>query len=112
MLMTLWRFIRALLRGFKDVEFRGLFYFVTLLLGSGTVAFHGIEKWSWLDSLYHSVTTLTTLGDNKMPVTTSGKVFTIVYLLVGLGSMSALIFHIATHVKDQYPNPRMRRKTR
>ena len=53
---------------------------------SGTVFFTLVEGWSVLDSFYFSVTTLTTVGfGDPAPATAAGKIFPIVYILVGLG---------------------------
>ncbi len=52
----------------------------------GTVFYHLIEKWSWLDSLYFSVITLATVGYGDFaPKTPAGKIFTIFYVFIGVG---------------------------
>lgn len=48
------------------------------------VAFHYLEGWDFLDSAYFATTAITTTGSNYHPVTDSGKIFTIVYLLSGV----------------------------
>lgn len=60
---------------------------------SGTLFYHGQEEWSWLDSLYFSVVSLipTGLNTNLAPVTVFGKVFTMFYLIVGVGVMLILL---------------------
>lgn len=60
---------------------------------SGTLFYHGQEGWSWLDSLYFSVVSLipTGLNTNLAPVTVFGKVFTMFYLIVGVGVMLILL---------------------
>lgn len=63
--------------------------FVLTLL-SGTVFYRGVEGWSLLDSLYFSVVTLTSYGD-LAPSTPLSKIFTIVYLFVGIGLILGFI---------------------
>lgn len=100
--ITAWRFARALLRGFRDPEFKALFLFVIIILFSGTIFYHSIEGWRWLDSLYFSVTTLTTVGFGDLaPQTDMGKIFTIIYLFVGIGIILGFINAVAHHSSEQ-----------
>jgi voltage-gated potassium channel len=60
-----------------------------LILITGTLFYHNVEGWTWLDSSYFSVITLTTVGYGDFsPQTDLGKVFTMVYIFVGLGILS------------------------
>ena len=98
-LLTLMRFFRGVWRGLKDPEFRGLFALTGVLMLSGTLFYRSVEGWSALDSLYFSVTTLTTVGYGDLaPTTPAGKVFTIVYLLVGVGVLVVFVGKLASHV--------------
>lgn len=102
--ITLVRFMRALLAGFKDPEFKGLFAFVLIILLSGTIFYHQIEKWNLLDSLYFSVTTLTTVGYGDLaPKTDLGKAFTIIYLFIGIGVILGFVNIVAHHTNNQNP---------
>jgi len=55
------RFVRVVGRSWRDRETRGLVYLVVVLLLVGTLFYRQTEGWSTLDSLYFSVTTLTTV---------------------------------------------------
>jgi hypothetical protein len=62
--------------------------FVTLLflLALGTLFYMTYEKWSLVDSLYFSVTTIATVGYGDLhPTTPISKVFTIFYIFFGVG---------------------------
>ncbi|MGI8910988.1 MAG: potassium channel family protein [Rubrobacteraceae bacterium] len=90
--LTLWRFVRAVGRSMKDPDFQALFFLVVLTLLSGTVFYSGVEGWSLLDSFYFSVVTLTTVGYGDLaPSTPLSKVFTIIYLFVGIGLILGFI---------------------
>ncbi len=88
-LATLIVFFKTLRDQLKNEEFQTLIYIVLLILITGTLFYHNVEGWSWLDSSYFSVITLTTVGYGDFsPQTDSGKAFTMVYIFVGLGILS------------------------
>lgn len=76
-----------------DPELRRALIVLTLLIITGTVFYHLSEGWNYLDSLYFSVISLTTIGYGDMhPTNPITKIFTIVYVLFGVG----LAFHTFT----------------
>ena len=93
------RFLRAIRDAWRsDVAFRTLLALVVSLLVSGTTFFTLVEGWSVLDSFYFSVTTLTTVGfGDPAPATADGKIFTILYIFVGLGVIGGFINVLAKH---------------
>ncbi|MGB7873685.1 MAG: potassium channel family protein [Anaerolineales bacterium] len=95
-LILFFRFLRSLWSGLKDPEFRSLFYWVAGFLALGTWFYARVEGWSILDSLYFSVITLTTVGYGDFsPQTPTGKIFTMIYILVGLGLISGFVYLLA-----------------
>ncbi|MCA9803557.1 MAG: potassium channel protein [Cyanobacteria bacterium HKST-UBA02] len=57
-----------------------------LLVVFGTVGFMLVEHWSFLDSLYMTVITLTTVGYGEVyPLDTNGKIYAVVLILIGAG---------------------------
>ncbi|MBI5733234.1 two pore domain potassium channel family protein [Candidatus Jorgensenbacteria bacterium] len=69
-----------------------------LVLAAGSWFYHNIEGWSWIDSLYFCVITLTTIGYGDFtPQTDVGKIFTIVYVFMGLGLIVSLIEVLSAH---------------
>lgn len=75
---------------------------MALMVGAvGTVFYHHVEQMSWLDSLYFCVITLATVGYGDFtPKTDIGKVFTIVYVLVGLGVLGGFFALIGQQAID------------
>ncbi|MFI5270492.1 MAG: potassium channel family protein [Candidatus Saccharimonadales bacterium] len=62
---------------------------------TGTIVYHFAEHWSWLNSYYFSVVTLTTVGyGDFVPTTPFGKIFTTIYILVGVGIITTFITSI------------------
>jgi len=91
-LLTLARFMRAFVRGLKDAEFRALLFVLVGLLVSGTIFYSTVEGWGILDSLYFCVTTLATIGYGDLhPTTPLSKVFTMFYIILGVGVFIAFI---------------------
>lgn len=101
-------FLRTLLSFLKDREYRGLLIASALIVVIGTVVYHYVEDWSWLDSLYFSVITLTTIGFGDFaPQTDIGKAFTIVYIIIGVGLILAFIntvyLHFGSFKQNEHP---------
>lgn len=52
----------------------------------GTAGFHYLERWSWFDSLYMVVISLTTVGYQEVhPLSFTGRIFTVGLLISGVG---------------------------
>lgn len=97
-------FFTTLKKLLKDDEFKGLFGLVLVLLVLGTFFYSQIEHWSLIDSLYFSATTLTTVGLGDLhPVTTLGKIFTIIYIFLGIGVILAFVNALAHHTSKENP---------
>lgn len=90
----------------KDKEYRGLLVTTNTVLAIGTVVYHYVEGWSWLDSIYFSIITLTTIGYGDLsPQTVPGKIFTMVYILVGVGLILGFVNTVYRHYADnRYKN--------
>lgn len=69
-----------------------------LLLFGGATFYHKAEGWRYLDALYFSSYTMTTVGYGDItPKTDMGKVFTIFYVFAGVGIALYGMTLLATH---------------
>jgi len=58
-----------------------------VLFTFGTAGYMLIEQWNLFDSFYMTVITIATLGGEVHPLTTAGRIFTIVLTLFGVGTV-------------------------
>jgi len=93
--VSLLRLIRSFM---SKPESRALLFMAMFVLFGGTVFYHGVEHWSWLDSLYFCIVTLGTIGYGDFtPKTDIGKGFTIVYVILGLGILAGFFSLVGQH---------------
>jgi hypothetical protein len=62
------------------------------LLAAGTVTFHYIEGWSWVDSFYFSSVAGTTVGFGDLaPTTDASKLLSVLYIFLGVGILGTFL---------------------
>ena len=96
--MYLFNIILSFLR---DKEYRQLLGVTAIILAIGTITYHYLEGWSWIDALYFSIITLTTIGYGDFSPNHGGKLFTIVYIIIGIGMILGFINAVFYHYKSQ-----------
>lgn len=66
------------------------------VIGSGTVFFRYVEGWSWVDSYFFTVVTLSTVGYGELvPATTLGRIGTTIFIFTGLGVFAYVVQQVA-----------------
>jgi hypothetical protein len=106
-------FIKTLLEFFRDKEYRDLLFTTIIAIIIGMIAYHFLEDWTWIDSLYFSVITLTTVGyGDLVPQTDAGKVFTILYIIMGIGIILAFVNTIYNHFTAKRDRKKHKKKKR
>ena len=90
---------RALAAVWRDPETKALPSSPRALVLTGSLFYWRFEDWTFLEALYFSIVTLTTVGYGDFSPTTAGtQIFTIFYILTGFGVLVALL----TSVAQQY----------
>ena len=100
MFYTFWKMVRELVRDLRDawddLTFRAIFITAVGLLLSGTLFYWVVEDWGPVDSFYFTVVTLTTVGYGDLaPTNDWSKLFTVLYIFVGIGIIASLITTLA-----------------
>ena len=91
-------FFKTTISFIKDKEYRDLLLTTLIFIIMGSTVYHFLEGWSWVDSIYFSVITLTTIGYGDFsPATDAGKLFTIFYIIIGIGLILNFIDTIYHH---------------
>lgn len=116
-LLTAKRLIRAIIVLWKEKVFLSLVTTLLLITLSGTLFYASIEGWSYFDAFYFAFVSLipTSTPIGYAPTTTFSKVFTMMYLVVGVGVMIALLALVAKAVlrfeetEEQYHKRRQKK---
>jgi len=80
----------------RDPEGKVLLGSAVSMVAAGTVVYSALEGWTLIDSLYFSVVTLATVGFGDLtPTTDVAKLFTVAYIIVGIGILAAFASELA-----------------
>lgn len=67
---------------------RNPFFAILAVIAGGTAGYHLLTNWSWFDSLYMTLITLTTIGYGELPgMTEQARYFTVVLIIVGVSTV-------------------------
>ena len=79
-------------RLWREPPFRALILVEGMLIGGGMVFYHFVEGWSWLNAAYFCVVTAATVGYGDIyPITPYGRLFTILYIILGVTLLGVFI---------------------
>lgn len=85
---------------------------IILVFTTGTLGYMFLEGWPFLDALYMTITTLSTVGYGEVrPLDTSGKLFTCILILTGVGTATyAFSRVIALVVEGEIAKKRLKKR--
>ena len=113
LLLALKGLARALHAVWRDPETKALPVVAGVLVLTGTLFYWRFEDWTFIESLYFCIVTLTTVGYGDLSPTTAGtQIFTIVYILTGFGVLVALLTSVAQQYLKHKTEPRPARSRR
>lgn len=79
----------------RDHDSRPVLTYAVITLLLGTLVYHWLEGWNYLDALYFCVISLATIGyGDFVPTTQIGRAFTIIYVINGIVILLALFDRI------------------
>ncbi len=83
-----------------------------MLMAFGVGGYVAIEGWNFLDAVFMTVTTLSTVGYKEVhDLSTAGEIFTIVLIVVGVGGMLYTVTAVVAYVVEvQFPGIVRRRR--
>jgi hypothetical protein len=85
-------YLRTVFGSLGDPQVRPYLVAASSLIAVGTVFYSLVEGWDPFDAAYFCVTSLATVGYGDLtPVTRLGRLFTMVYIITGLGVLGAFI---------------------
>lgn len=85
----------------RSIERRilGVITLYSAVIMLGTAGYRILEEWGWLDSLYMTMITITTVGFGEIhELSRASRVFTIVLILLGVGSFTYTFGTIADYL--------------
>jgi len=107
-------FLRIAAVLWRKQEIRGLLLIAFITILSGTWFYHQFEPTitTWVDAYYFTVITLTTIGyDDFSPTTPLTKIFTTLYVFIGLGIIAGLIGLVGETMIEDANRTRAKRNT-
>lgn len=94
--------LRTLSELWREPAGRGLLVILASVFAGASAFYRFVEDWSWLDSLYFVVVTLTTVGYGDLtPATDLGKAATIVLILTGVGYILAFLNYLVSRTEER-----------
>jgi voltage-gated potassium channel len=89
-------FFRAVRRAIRSPQTHALIVTTAVVVAGGSAFYMIVEGWSLIDAVYFSIVTLATIGYGDLtPTTDIAKLFTIFYVLIGIGLIASTVATIA-----------------
>lgn len=100
--------------GYSRQNFAAVFIAILMLVTLGVIGYSMLEGWHWLDALYFTFITISTVGYNELyPMHPVGRMFTIVMILLSLFVIAMLSASVTSFlVRKEFAETFKRKKLR
>ena len=94
------------------IKYRFMILALASLIAAGVFGYMGIEGWPFLDALYMTILTFTTVGYAEVnPLSDAGRIFTTVLMIGGVGTMLyALTLVVQSVMEEEFLRSFLRRQ--
>lgn len=76
---------------------------ILLLVAFGTIGYMVIEKWTFLDAVWMTVNMLATVGYGELKLDDNGRIFTIFFILAGVGVFLSIVGNMVQLLLEANP---------
>jgi len=78
-------------------KFTIIFFIAVTIIATGTAGYMLIEKWNFIDALYMTFITLSSIGYSEVhPLSVQGQIFTIVLIVIGFSVLAGLMGYFSS----------------
>lgn len=82
------------------------FLLLLILYLFGTLVYHSLEGWSWVDCIYFMTATFTTVGfGDLVPRSDAAKIFTVFFMWTGISIGFYMIYTISKYREEKLDHP-------
>jgi uncharacterized membrane protein YfcA len=82
------------------------FLLLLILYLFGTLVYHNVEGWSWVDCIYFMTATFTTVGyGDLVPRSDAAKIFTVFFMWTGISIGFYMIYTISKYREEKLDHP-------
>ncbi len=86
---------------------------LVVLIGGGTILFHALEEWTWAQSFYFTIVTITTVGYGDLtPTSDATRIVTALFILFGVSIGAGIISFYGSHLMKNRVSKRIQRKSK
>lgn len=84
--------------------------FLAILLGGGSMLFHSLESWTWIESFYFTVATVATVGYGDIaPTSDTTRLVAALFIIFGVAIGAGIIRYMINAIVRSQAERRSRR---